>query len=381
MIVSHKHIFIFIKTHKTATQTFLKFIKPHLGPDDVMAGDPELINKEGELINADTKVNVDKVFEATGKCAQEYQEIYGNHLPWFVIKEIVGEEYWNSYTKFTIERSPKDRLMSLFYFVNPVLTTITSQMCPDFQKEVSEKVREAPRLEKEGKLKEAKELYQLKEKYIKSRQTILQRFPEETREYFEEWLITQLAADPQPITNIRSYGVECHEDEISSYIQTAKKFNFNRFLELMDAEILFKKGSNSYTKFPYLKNQELNNFGVFEEPFRRSRHLTGQCRFLNYGNYYDGKEMQVDHIVNFKNIGNELGNFFKKFNIKIQCNKNLFDKSTQNAHYRKNISEKKPLDWWFKGKRRQLLNKLIQKRFYNNSNGEKSINLQPFNIK
>ena len=84
MIVSHKHKFIFVKTHKTATQTFLKFIKPHLGADDVMAGDPPNDH------NADTRVNVEVPFADTNKTASEYQEIYGNHLPWFIIKEIIS---------------------------------------------------------------------------------------------------------------------------------------------------------------------------------------------------------------------------------------------------------------------------------------------------
>lgn len=388
MIVSHKHKFIFVKTHKTATQTFLKFIKPHLGPDDVMAGDPEHINKEGELINANTKINVDKIFESTGKCAQEYQDIYGNHLPWFVIKEIVGDEIWNSYTKFTIEREPKDRLVSLFYFVNMILTTISSNTNPELWQEVDQKTKIAARLKLEGekekdsqKIKEAQELFELKEKYILSQKTILERFPEETRDYFEEWAITQLDTEPQPITELKSYGAECQDEEIKSYMKTAKKHKFKKFIELMKAQTFFTKGSNGFSKFPYLPKPDVDQFGIFEEPFRRGRNLTGQCRFLNYGNYYDGKDFHVDHIVNFKNIGDGLGNFFKKFNIKIKCNKNLFDKSTQNAHYRKNISEKKPLDWWFEGKRGKFLKKLIQKRFYNNSNGEKSINLQPFNIK
>ena len=92
MIVSHKHKFIFVKTHKTATQTFLKFIKPHLGPDDVMAGDPEERDSStGEIINTNTQINVDKKFE-TGLCASDYQETYGNHLPWFMIKTIVGDD-------------------------------------------------------------------------------------------------------------------------------------------------------------------------------------------------------------------------------------------------------------------------------------------------
>ena len=55
MIISHKHKFIFVKTHKTSTQTFMKFIKPHLGETDVMAGDP------ANDVNEDTKINVSDI--------------------------------------------------------------------------------------------------------------------------------------------------------------------------------------------------------------------------------------------------------------------------------------------------------------------------------
>ena len=52
MLVSHKHKLIFVKTHKTSTQTFHNFMKEHLGPEDVMTGDP----------NHGTEINIDKKF-------------------------------------------------------------------------------------------------------------------------------------------------------------------------------------------------------------------------------------------------------------------------------------------------------------------------------
>lgn len=352
MIVSHKHKFIFVKTHKTATQTFLKFIKPHLGPDDVMAGDPP--NDR----NADTRVNIEKPFPETGKTALEYQEVYGNHLPWFMIKEITGDEIWNNYTKFTIERNPYDRFLSLFYFLNPTMVVNSINLNPDLKENLKAKI--------------TKENNPLMEKINWSRDnTIMSANPEALREYFEEWLLVQLESPTMKLDDNFAYGADCINHEIKIYKDQAKKMKFDRLVELFDAKILYKLGQ-PFTKFPYANT---NDYGVLQPFYEKLNNIRGQVRFLNYGNYFDGKEIKVDHIVDFNGIGDNIGKFFKKYNININCNKGLYDTATQNAHYRKNLKSKKPTDWWYQGPRGQWLDKVIKRRFFNDNMNENQVNI------
>lgn len=365
MIVSHKHKFIFVKTHKTATQTFLKFIKPHLGPEDVMAGDPEEINGKGELVNANTKLNIDKKFPATGKCAEDYQSVYGNHLPWFMIKEIVGDEIWSKYTKITIERDPYDRILSLFYMMNFQITS--SPMVPD-PKTIENKFEETKSIE-DGDVRN-----KTRQDYIDffKNNTIMTAYPDETREYFEEWLLAQLETQPLDLTEHRTYGSDCWVTEENEIKKTCERFNFRRILKMIDDTPLWTtKTGQRFLNFPYLKE---SNVGLGEEYFKNFNHFLGQCRFLNYGNYFDGSNLQVDHVIDFKNVGDNIGKCFNKHDINIQCNKNLYDQATQNAHYRKNTKDKPDNNWWYNGPRGEWLHKVIKRRFYNEYMNKNQIN-------
>jgi len=362
MIVSHKHKFIFVKTHKTATQTFLKFIKPHLGADDVMAGDPEEINSDGVVINEDTQINCDKKFE-TGLCAKDYQETYGNHLPWFMIKNIVGDEIWENYTKFTIERNPWDRFLSLFYFVNPIPLSNAINLNPDLLKRLQSLQFSMSEKGEAGR--------PLTEKIEWAREnTIMSANPEALREYFEEWLLTQLEAPVMKLDDNFAYGVDCIDYETKIYKEQAKKMKFHRLAELLEAKELYSHGQ-PFTKFPYTGTTE---YGIAQNFYKKLLNIRGQVRFLNYGNYFDGKEVKVDHIIDFDGVGDNIGKFFKKFDININCNKGLYDAATQNAHYRKNLKSKKPNDWWYQGPRGQWLDKVIKRRFFNNNMNENQIN-------
>ena len=331
MIVSHKHKFIFVKTHKTSTQTFMKFIKPHLGPDDVMAGD------SSNEVNENTKVNVDKVFEATGKSALAYQEKYGNHLPWFIIKEIVGEEIWDSYTKFTIERSPKDRMVSLFCFLNSILIK-PGLFLP------------SPELRSRTKGPEMKEMLS---------QSLLGLYPEEIRACFEEWALLQLSAEELPLTDHDTYGVAALEKERAIYKKENQKLGF-RLYDIDKEEVAFRPPSGiAHGRFPYLSNPDIY---IRMEPFIKHQNTEGQCRFLNYGYYYDGKNLTVDNIIDFKNVANNIGKFFNEKSIAIQCNKSIYDSNSQNIHYRKNTNVR-PVDWWFEGDKGEELVKRTKNKF------------------
>ena len=95
------------------------------------------------------------------------------------------------------------------------------------------------------------------------------------------------------------------------------------------------------------------------------RPITGQARFLNYGYYWDGKNITVDHIVDFKNVGQNMGKFFKKFNIDIDCNKDIYNQATQNAHFRLNnkSGSRKPSEWWYSGKKGKKILNIINKQY------------------
>ena len=327
MIISHKHKFIFVKTHKTSTQTFMKFIKPHLGADDVMAGDPS------NDINTNTKVNVDRVFDASGKSAEEYQQKYGNHLPWFIIKEIVGDDIWNTYTKFTIERDPKDRLVSLFCFLNSILIT------PGL-------FQPSPELRSKMKGPDIKNMLQ---------NSVLDLYPEQVREYFEEITILQLKAPELSLTDHDTYGVKGVERERGIYKKMNKKLGFR----LYEVDKVKPVINDRLGPFPYLNTDEIC---VRLEPFQQHQALEGQCRFLNYGYYHDGKKLQVDHVINFNNVGKNIGRFFKKYDINIDCDKQIYDENSQNIHYRKN-KKTKPKNWWYRGRKGREITSLIDIKF------------------
>ena len=111
--------------------------------------------------------------------------------------------------------------------------------------------------------------------------------------------------------------------------------------------------------FPYLSNQDLY---IRLGPFIKHQNTEGQCRFLNYGYYYDGSDVQVDKVLEFNNIGENIGSAFKELGINIACNKSIYNANSQNVHYRKNkkVKEQK---WWFEGARRHELEGAIKKKF------------------
>ena len=327
MIVSHKHKFIFVKTHKTSTQTFMKFIKPHLGSDDVMAGDP------GNDKNEDTKINVDNVFASSGLAAADYQKTYGNHLPWFLIKKLVGDDIWNTYTKFTIERDPHDRLVSLFCFLNSLLVQPSL-----FQP--------SPELRSRMKGPAIKELLQ---------NSVLNLYPTQVREYFEELTLMQLETPVLPLTDPDTYGVAGVEAERPLHRAQSDKMNF-RLYEVDEIEPVI---NDKLGTFPYLNTSDIC---IRLEPFQQHRASEGQCRFLNYGYYHDGESLQVDEVLDFENIGDNIGTFFKNYNIEIPCDKQIYDDNSQNVHYRK-AAKTTPVSWWYEGARGDQLKQSIAEKF------------------
>ena len=331
MLISHKHKLIFIKTHKTSTQTFNNFMREHLGPDDVVTGDP----KHG------TEINVDKKF-STGLSALDFQEKYGNHLPWFMVKEIVGDEIWSEYLKITIERNSIDRMVSLFCFLNPLLTTLGCKLNPEIKYTPDER----------------KQLRQ---------STPLKQCPEEVREYFYDWVQIQLEADRLPVTDHITYSADAIPIELANYRKSARKLNIDMFFHDKPSKIMHTFGKQNLCDFPPLKTDrilipDMNSRNQGHVNFGRYLPLEGQCRFLNYGYYHDGEKLQIDQVIDYADVANNIGKFFDKNNINIKCTKELYDNRSKNIHFRAN-HDLPTVDWWYGTERGNNIRKLLDRTF------------------
>ena len=123
MIISHKHKFIFIKTAKTAGTSVEIALSRFCGPDDIITP----ISAEDEPKRA----------AAGGRGAQNYlaplsdyrfgdvlyllrsarrKKRFYNHISATEVVAAVGEDIWNSYFKFCIERNPWDKIVSAYYW-------------------------------------------------------------------------------------------------------------------------------------------------------------------------------------------------------------------------------------------------------------------------
>ena len=110
MIISHKHKFIFIKTKKTAGTSIEVFLSQFCGNDDIVT--PIFPHEKNHIAkNYFGKSNIfSDLFLTRGK---NYKSIFSNfiknqrfynHMPAILVKSRIGNEIWNSYYKFCVER-------------------------------------------------------------------------------------------------------------------------------------------------------------------------------------------------------------------------------------------------------------------------------------
>jgi len=103
MIISHLHRFIFIKTRKTAGTSIEVFLSSVCGDGDV----------------------VTPVIPHVWPHASRNHKGFFNHMGAPKIRQAVGDDMWNRYFKFCVERNPWDKTLSDFYMqrarVNPSL--------------------------------------------------------------------------------------------------------------------------------------------------------------------------------------------------------------------------------------------------------------------
>ena len=96
MIISHKHKFIYIHPHKCAGSSITESLLPHLGDEDIVVG----VTNDGESLESNK-----------GKW-QKFK-----HAPASRIKQVVGDEVWANYFKFSFVRNPFDRCVSWYFWL------------------------------------------------------------------------------------------------------------------------------------------------------------------------------------------------------------------------------------------------------------------------
>lgn len=137
MIISYLHNFIFIKTRKTAGSSMEVALATHAGPDDIVTplGLKEEIerirlypdshprnfseNKESEKAFIEALRNGDKRGMGAafwGEDRKKRNLSVQRHGGAKSARKLVGEDFWNSAFKFTIERHPYEKAVSLAWF-------------------------------------------------------------------------------------------------------------------------------------------------------------------------------------------------------------------------------------------------------------------------
>jgi hypothetical protein len=108
MIVSHKHRFIFIKTRRTAGSSIEAALYPYLGGTDICTG---------SIVDGTPRLNCSP--SITG------------HISWRAIRDIIGKEKYECYTKFCVERNSYDKAVSDWLYHRDVRKNIAAS-CPLF---------------------------------------------------------------------------------------------------------------------------------------------------------------------------------------------------------------------------------------------------------
>lgn len=120
MIVSHRHKFVFIKTHKTAGSSLETALGRECGDRDIvshmednLATDiPRNYGPSSRLGPAYRKLKI--VRKLVSRHSPLLGAYYYEHMPAWRVRDLLGEQVWNSYFTFCFERNPWDKAVSYY---------------------------------------------------------------------------------------------------------------------------------------------------------------------------------------------------------------------------------------------------------------------------
>jgi hypothetical protein len=146
MIVSHRHRFIFIKTHKTAGSSMEQALIPFCGADDIItpmesnvdSGLPRNFHGAGPLDRNYARWRL--LRKVIGRHSPLLGTWYYEHMPAWRVREQLGEAVWGSYFKFCFERNPWDKVVSYFLWKRHG----QGRSVPDFRDYVLKKTHRLP---------------------------------------------------------------------------------------------------------------------------------------------------------------------------------------------------------------------------------------------
>lgn len=123
MIISHRYKFIFLKTRKTASTSVEIALSKFCGKDDIVTRMPEKDEQHRLKLGYMGARNYQKLFYEFN--AKDWARLFlrrkkpikfREHIEAKALKEIIGENVWNNYFKFSIERNPWDKAISQYYY-------------------------------------------------------------------------------------------------------------------------------------------------------------------------------------------------------------------------------------------------------------------------
>ncbi|MEX1108446.1 MAG: hypothetical protein WEC00_06000 [Dongiaceae bacterium] len=147
MILSHDWRFIFLKTEKTGSTAVEMALAGFCGPLDIVtpihAADESVRLADG--IRARNFIALESAFEPeadleaqearlkTQGYAMRHHSVFYNHMPAAQIREHVGARIFDSFFKFAVERDPREKLISYYFWLGKQRETSFADFVASFE--------------------------------------------------------------------------------------------------------------------------------------------------------------------------------------------------------------------------------------------------------